>query len=327
MVTKECSEKLKIHEKEVEAIEKSLEKYHVSSISESFPKRFLPRKDDVYDGELHSLFIKKVMEIFNDLKIIDPFDIKTIGDYTSLLEHLIVVLEQYLSGCFTACQSMWDEQVPEKRLKSLLIQLKKLSNDLENTANEDEKIVLEQKKCQLLEYLCAHKARFFKKCSTFELADQKIISSMIEIINNYENDNYGLFDYTTVSDAYDAHGKSDDIYFHVFHPVTVNYRRYYYGKPSKLTAILKLEGHDYIVGPDYNSDHFKSLPYLNYFLDRLAKWRFEQYFLKKSPADQAIDKFSIPDEVLVAITEEFIQSKKETAKKLVKSIDDIETSE
>lgn len=314
MIMNQNAIKLELHQKEWDTIKITLDTMTKS-------KEPFRSKEVIYDHKLHSLLIKKIMEVHDDLKYLNPFDIEVVSSYSSLLDNLLTTQKRYIDDCFAAeAFPRIDEKTAEKRLEFLINELSYLSTVDYTDAGKD-KTILEQQKNILLKSLNQHKNKISKGCSIFNVTDDQIISSMLTIINAFEGSDYGLFHYTTISDAYDAHGKSDDVDFYVFHPKAINYDKYNFCTPSKLKSILNSSNHDYIVHEEYNLNHFKNLSYLNLFLEEIAKWRFEYCCSNMTNGAKSLEKnstfLSIPDEVLNNIVNEVIQSKEQTNKKLI----------
>lgn len=262
MIMLQNAKELELRKQEVDIIKAALEKAKVKS------NRPFGQPQAIYDGELHSLMIKEIMAIHDDLKYLDSSDIEIVSRYSNLLNNLLVTQNIYLDNCFSVKQFQLNDQRDEKWLEFLINEFKYLTNIRKTATSSQEKKVTEQRKKSLSKYLDEHKKEFLKKCKTFNVADDQMIAGMVAIINAVENEDYGLFHYTTNSDAYDFHGKSTDVDFYVFHPKAISYDEYNFCTPDKLESVLDLSKHDYIVHGEYDLNHFKNLSYLNLFLKK-----------------------------------------------------------
>ena len=305
-------EKLELHQKKIDIIKAALEKAKIKS------NRPFGQPQAIYDGELHSLMIKEIMAIHDDLKYLDSSDIEIVSRYSNLLNNLLVTQNIYLDNCFSVKQFQLNDQRDEKWLEFLINEFKYLTDIRKTASSSQEKKVTEQRKKSLSKYLDEHKKKFLNKCKTFNVGDEKMISGMLTIINAFENSDYDLFNYLAVSDAYDAHGKSDCVDFYVFHPKKVSYREDNYSSPDDLKSVLNSSKRDYIIREEYSLNHFKNLSYLNVFLEEIANWRYKHYLLNlnRLKNNSYPVTFPIPDEVLKNIVNKVIQSTEQKNKQL-----------
>jgi len=302
-------------EKELEELHAAVEKTKISSSKKLFGATSNER---VYDIKLHNALIKFVMEIHEAIQFKNSvFSLKNLMNFSYILEDSVLLLDSYVVDCFNSKvkKPQNKEEIILDRTFKLLEPLAELKELWMEEQDDYESRILRYQTKQLEECLEMYEQNFLNYCAEFNVADSKLISKMVEIVSAFEEKEYDLYEYLTVSENVDLHGKSTEIMFSVFHPDDESYEKVGagYHTPSEFSEILSSAGYDYITHNNFGPESFGNLEYLNEFLKRLQEWRHQHYFVlrnKHETVDSDPMKLPIPDHVLENLTYAFIASRK-----------------